>query len=77
MPGHSPSKTGVNALMAGHPRLVFISLKTWMAGTSPATTQSDNRIGRWDYRSTHIAMPMPPPMQSVARPFLASRFCIS
>ena len=21
MPGHSPSKTGVNALMAGHPRL--------------------------------------------------------
>ena len=29
------------------------------------------------YRSTHIAMPMPPPMQSVARPFLALRFCIS
>src|SRR5581483_6381463 len=28
-------------------------------------------------RSTHMAMPMPPPMQSVARPFLASRFCIS
>ena len=27
--------------------------------------------------STHMAMPMPPPMQSVARPFLASRFCIS
>ena len=25
----------------------------------------------------HIAMPMPPPMHSVARPFLASRFCIS
>jgi hypothetical protein len=21
MPGHSPSKTGVNALVAGHPRL--------------------------------------------------------
>ena len=27
--------------------------------------------------STHIAMPMPPPMQSVARPFFALRFCIS
>src|ERR1700733_2718950 len=25
----------------------------------------------------HMAMPMPPPMHSVARPFLASRFCIS
>ena len=29
------------------------------------------------YRSTHMAMPMPPPMHSVARPFLALRFCIS
>jgi hypothetical protein len=29
------------------------------------------------YRSMHMAMPMPPPMQSVARPFLALRFCIS
>src|SRR5204863_9774960 len=28
-------------------------------------------------RCTHMAMPMPPPMQRVARPFLASRFCIS
>ena len=28
-------------------------------------------------RSTHMAMPMPPPMHSVARPFLASRLCIS
>src|SRR5262245_64472945 len=28
-------------------------------------------------RSTHMAMPIPPPMQSVARPFLALRFCIS
>ena len=28
-------------------------------------------------RSTHIAMPMPPPMHRVARPFLASRRCIS
>src|SRR6267378_2262711 len=25
----------------------------------------------------HMAMPMPPPMHSVAKPFLASRFCIS
>jgi hypothetical protein len=23
MPGHSPSKTGVNALMPGHPRLAW------------------------------------------------------
>src|ERR1035438_3746441 len=29
------------------------------------------------YLSTHIAMPMPPPMHNVARPFLALRFCIS
>jgi hypothetical protein len=29
------------------------------------------------YLSTHMAMPMPPPMHSVARPFFASRFCIS
>src|SRR5258708_5818297 len=28
-------------------------------------------------RAMHMAMPMPPPMHSVARPFLASRFCIS
>src|SRR2546430_6813456 len=28
-------------------------------------------------RAMHIAMPMPPPMHSVARPFFASRFCIS
>src|SRR4029077_8841941 len=28
-------------------------------------------------RAMHIAMPMPPPIHSVARPFLASRFCIS
>src|SRR6185437_8059364 len=28
-------------------------------------------------RAMHMAIPMPPPMHSVARPFLASRFCIS
>ena len=28
-------------------------------------------------RSTHMAMPMPPPMHRVARPFLASRLPIS
>src|SRR2546430_13153040 len=28
-------------------------------------------------RAMHMAMPMPPPMHSVARPFLASGFCIS
>ena len=34
--------------------------------------------GRGDQsRATHMAMPMPPPMHKVARPFLASRFCIS
>src|SRR5262249_49176266 len=31
----------------------------------------------WSHLSTHIAMPMPPPMQRVARPFFALRFCIS
>lgn len=30
-----------------------------------------------DYRSIHIAMPMPPPMHSVARPLWASLRCIS
>ncbi|RVT93660.1 hypothetical protein EOD43_07275 [Sphingomonas crocodyli] len=29
------------------------------------------------YRSMHMAMPMPPPMHRVARPFFRSRFCIS
>src|SRR6185369_8728222 len=38
MPGHSPAKTGVNALSAGHPRLSQSHAKTWMAGTSPAMT---------------------------------------
>ena len=33
--------------------------------------------GDLDQRSTQRAMPMPPPMHRVARPFLASRFCIS
>src|SRR5436309_1686504 len=34
--GHSPSKTGVNALMAGHPRLSSEEAsKAWMAGSSP------------------------------------------
>jgi hypothetical protein len=32
---------------------------------------------RTGYRSTHMAMPMPPPIQRVANPFLALRFCIS
>lgn len=32
---------------------------------------------RFAYLSTHMATPMPPPTHSVARPFLASRFCIS
>src|ERR1019366_9738480 len=34
-------------------------------------------IGAFHYRSTHMAMPMPPPMQSVASPFLAPRLPIS
>ena len=56
---------------------VFISLKTWMPGTRPGMTQLRISVEWRTYRSTHIAMPMPPPMHSVARPFLASRFCIS
>src|SRR6266568_6795085 len=39
MAGHSPSKTGVNALMPGHPRLVYNRVrKAWMPGTSPGMT---------------------------------------
>ena len=40
MPDHRPSKTGVNALMAEHPRLEGgQQAKTWMAGSSPAMTK--------------------------------------
>ena len=48
------------------------------AMTSPAMTQIKWLVcAAAIQRSTHMAMPMPPPMQSVARPFLALRFCIS
>jgi hypothetical protein len=48
MPGHRPSKTGVNALMAGHPRLC-VARKTWMAGTSPAMTEIQcERAPHWN-----------------------------
>jgi hypothetical protein len=41
MPGHSPSKTGVNALLAGiHVFSVLRKSKTWMAGSSPAMTRA-------------------------------------
>jgi len=43
---------------------------------APAIKQI-SATGDTTYRSTHMAMPMPPPMHSVARPFLALRFCIS
>src|SRR4051795_8046466 len=46
-------------------------------GDKPGHDTDEFLLALGDYRSTHIAMPMPPPMQSVARPFLASRFCIS
>jgi len=36
MAGASPSKTGVNALVPGHPRLA--SVKSWMPGTRPGMT---------------------------------------
>src|SRR5258705_11076157 len=40
MAGHSPSKTGVNALMPGHPRLTRSKeSKAWMPGTSPGMTE--------------------------------------
>ena len=39
MAGHSLLKTGVNALMPGHPRLVFSTAKSWMPGSSPGMTQ--------------------------------------
>jgi hypothetical protein len=39
MAGHSPSKTGVNALIPGHPRLGGQEEKTWMTGTGPGMTE--------------------------------------
>jgi hypothetical protein len=41
MPGHSPSKTGVNALsLPGiHVLVTCQEEKAWMAGTSPAMTK--------------------------------------
>jgi len=35
MAGRSPSKTGVTALVAGHPRLSFDAAKAWIPGTGP------------------------------------------
>src|SRR5438270_7314355 len=46
-------------------------------GDKPGHDTDEFLLALGDYRSTHMAMPMPPPMQSVARPFLALRFCIS
>ena len=51
----------------------------------PATSARTRVAGRDDlwvlssvlYLSTHMAMPMPPPMHNVAKPFFALRFCIS
>ena len=42
-----------------------------------ATTLSSPVLFRLQPRSTHMAMPMPPPMHSVAKPFFAPRRCIS
>jgi hypothetical protein len=41
MAGVGPSKTGVNALMPGHPRLTSTDFrrKTWMPGTSPGMNE--------------------------------------
>src|SRR4051794_11902956 len=40
MGGHNPSKTGVNALVPGHPRLSsHRNRKTWMPGTRPGMTK--------------------------------------
>ena len=51
-------------------------------GSRKNSLQNCRREGIWfarppSHRSTHIAMPMPPPMHRVARPFLALRFSIS
>ena len=53
----------------------FSSLRSGGGGSDGIDRMNSRRMpqSRW----THIAMPMPPPMQRVARPFLASRFCIS
>src|ERR1700683_4774476 len=41
MAGPSPSKTGVNDLSPGHPRLYRADLKTWMPGTRPGMTDAE------------------------------------
>ena len=62
------------ALVTGGTRGIGASVSKALkkAGYNVAANYAGNQS-----RSTHMAMPMPPPMQSVARPFLASRFCIS
>jgi hypothetical protein len=79
--------------MAGLGPAIYVlfcaSLKTWMPGikftAGPANCRT-RLAGHDDFcfvaitlaqRSTHMAMPMPPPMQSVARPFLELRLPIS
>ena len=50
------------------------------AGAAPLADADSNTWGVITtrlYRSRHMAMPMPPPMHSVASPFLASRLFIS
>ena len=47
MAGHSPSKTGVTALMPGHPRF-FAKPKTWMPGTRPGMTE---QVGQAEWES--------------------------
>src|SRR6185503_17635786 len=57
MAGHSPSKTGVNALMPGHPRLAFVDAKTWMPGTRPGMTEE--KLGRLGFLVLIIASAAP------------------
>src|ERR1700722_2794953 len=68
---------------AGHESLPELtsSNRTTDDGRQRTDCRRPSSVGRRPfsvvYLSTHIAMPMPPPMHSVARPFLASRLPIS
>ena len=79
-------EAGIDGELSGYRACELIDLALRLFGSS--TGHRKNPVTRTGFfakfrkfrnqsRSIHIATPMPPPMQSVARPFLASRFSIS
>src|SRR5690349_7381810 len=79
MPGHSPSKTGVNALTCRASTSSAFARKTWMAGTSPAMTwrgSLPDTCLRTRVEHRHCAAILRPAGNVIAhgdRPFLAVR----